>query len=97
MEDWLSELFFPPAETEQQKYERKVAAARAAQERRRDPPRNELDRAGRAIGQFFETPAPPWYDNPEVFRGPWRYVQGPPRAFDGRACAGTWIMARPGL
>jgi hypothetical protein len=67
MEDWLSELFFPPAETEQQKYERKVAAARAAQERRRDPPRNELDRAGRAIGQFFETPAPPWYDDPEVF------------------------------
>ena len=47
MEDWLSELFFPPAETEQQKYERKVAAARAAQERRRDPPRNELE-IGRA-------------------------------------------------
>lgn len=67
MEDWLTELFFQPAETEQQKYERKVAAARAAQERRRDPPRNELDRAARAVGSLFETPEPQWYDNPEVF------------------------------
>ena len=67
MEDWLTELFFQPAETEQQKYDRKVAAARAADERRRDPPRNELDRAGRAIGSFFEQPAPPWYDSPEAF------------------------------
>lgn len=67
MENWLKELFLSPVETEQERYNRKAAAARAEQERRRDPPRNELDRAMRwGSDNIWGTPEPPWYDNPQA-------------------------------
>jgi hypothetical protein len=67
MEDWLKDLLFAEPETPQQAYERKAAMARQKDMERRDAPRNEAERLMRMGQDFVGEPAPPWYDNPEVW------------------------------
>lgn len=67
MESWLADLIFQQPETEQQRYEKRVAAARAAQERMAQRPTSLAGRALQGVEGLVATPEPQWYDNPEVW------------------------------